>query len=92
MPDIKAQNEKALASVKSIYDAAEQAKSDASRAKDAADDAVDAAELADEKAGEAKISALAAGKAPAMPIPVPSLRMLFYVFTVFYPANIFSRS
>lgn len=63
MPDIKAQNEKALASVKAIYDAAEQAKADASRAKDAADDAADAAELADEKADEAKTSALAAGKA-----------------------------
>ena len=63
MPDIKAQNEKALASVKAIYDAAEQAKSDALRAKGAADDAADAAELADGKADEAKASALAAGKA-----------------------------
>lgn len=61
--DIKAQNEKALASVKAIYDAAEQAKADAIRAKDAADDAADAAELADEKAGEAKASALVAGRA-----------------------------
>ena len=63
MPDIKAQNEKALASVKAIYDAAEQAKADASRAKDAADDAVDAAAIADQKAGEAKVSAQVAGKA-----------------------------
>lgn len=55
--DIRAQNEKALASVKAIYDAAEQAKADASRAQSAADEAEGHAQTALTNAATAKDAA-----------------------------------
>lgn len=60
MSDIRAQDEMALASVKAIYDAAEQAQADAARAQTAADTAQESADEAKESADSATTSALAA--------------------------------
>lgn len=57
MSDIKAQDQLALASVKAIYDAAEQAKSDASRAQSAADAAEGHAQTALTNAATAQTAA-----------------------------------